>query len=224
MHDLRFPAALATALVIAALLPLTMQGISPIRTANAATTNIRLFGYATGWNATTNPNPTILVTQANPVTLSLSSGDSPQQHRFVLIVDNTTIANDQGCPDYQGDDLCSNYFNKTTTIPYSFTPRLLPGNYTYYCAIHYTVMIGRLKVQAVHDLAVASLTLSRNFAYNGITAAPIKVNATVANQGSLPETLTVSLSANSTSIDAKSIVIPGIEPIVNGTQLPSQNF
>ncbi len=59
----------------------------------------------------------------------------------------------------------------------------------------------------VHDVAVSSMAVSRYFAYVGIPSAlPIKVNVTVANQGSGSETtLTVSAKANSTVIGTQTV-------------------
>jgi hypothetical protein len=59
----------------------------------------------------------------------------------------------------------------------------------------------------IHDVAVSSMTVSRNFAYNNISANPIKVNVTASNPGTSTETFTVSAFANSTLVGTQSVTL-----------------
>jgi hypothetical protein len=90
----------------------------------------------TGWNGTTsNPNPTITVSQGDVLSIALSSGDGIT-HKFQLDVDN-----DGGeSSDCGTTDPCSQSFPPNTT--FMFTVMANPATYTYYCVFHTTVMHG----------------------------------------------------------------------------------
>lgn len=60
---------------------------------------------------------------------------------------------------------------------------------------------------ASHDVAVTGLTVSRNFAYEGVSSQPIKVNVTVANQGSSSETFTVTARASANTIGTQTVTL-----------------
>lgn len=113
-----------------------------IPSAHAANDSILLNGFATGWNASTNKNPTITVTQGDQVSLALKSQDLAQ-HQFLLDGDNDGVADQADCP---ATDPCSAVFSTTAGIIYRFVVNLAPGTYTYYCTIHTTTMIGSFVV------------------------------------------------------------------------------
>jgi plastocyanin len=111
-----------------------------LRASAASTPTIALFGSVTAWNSTTNPNPTITVTQGQDLTIQLTSSDNVL-HRFFIDVDKNGPT-----PDCPGMDVCSNAFTTTTTL--TFTVNFAPGTYTYYCSVHPTSMLGSFIVQA----------------------------------------------------------------------------
>ena len=121
----------------------TSRNILPsIPNAHAANDSILLNGFATGWNASTNKNPTITVQQGDQVTLSLKSADLAP-HQFLLDGDNDGVADQADCP---ATDPCSAMFSTASGIIYRFVVSLTPGTYTYYCTVHTTTMIGSFVV------------------------------------------------------------------------------
>ena len=117
--------------------------ISPIHIAAATTDTIVLAGAIAGWNSsTTNPNPTITVTQGDVVNLVLSSSDGAL-HRWFVDVDKNGAT-----PDCPGADVCSNAFSSPTPMTFTFTVNFAPGTYTYYCSVHPTTMLGQFVVKA----------------------------------------------------------------------------
>jgi hypothetical protein len=63
--------------------------------------------------------------------------------------------------------------------------------------------LGRCK----QDVATVQIVASRNFAYSEILARPIRVNVTVANQGSAAEMFTVTARSNSTLIGSETVTL-----------------
>lgn len=120
--------------------------------AHAANVSILLNGSTTGWNATTNKNPTITVAQFDQVRLSLKSADL-QTHQFLLDGDNDGAADISDCP---GIDPCSAMFSTSAGIIYTFIVNLPPGIYTYYCTFHPTSMFGSFVVTG----SVGAISLS----------------------------------------------------------------
>ncbi len=57
------------------------------------------------------------------------------------------------------------------------------------------------------DVAVVGVVASRTFAYRDVNSLPYKVNVTVANQGIVPETFTVSAKYNSTEIGNQTVTL-----------------
>ncbi len=156
-----------------------------------------------GWGLTsttvTQPGVTLTVATSDSVTLSLFSGDGAP-HRF--------------CVDYNNNGICdpaepesAQFTSSTTATTFSFTATATAGSYTYYCVIHGFSMSGPFIVKAP-DVAVALITTSRNSAYNGVTANPVKVNVTASNLGLQPATFFVSAKANTTLIGNQTVTIP----------------
>ena len=95
-----------------------------------------------GWNGTTSrPNPTIIVTQGDTVSLSLASGDL-MQHEFILDIDG----DDTDLSDCGTIDRCSHVFPPSAVFTFS-TAGILPGNYTYLCFYHPYAMVGTFEIQ-----------------------------------------------------------------------------
>ncbi len=117
-------------LLLIALTPAPKTMIPAIPNAHAASVTFTLFAYASGgWNATTNPNPTITVNQGDTVTIVLKPGDG-LTHEWFLDVDKNGPT-----PDCPGADICSQLFNTQSPPPVTFTAPAA-GTYTYYCSVH----------------------------------------------------------------------------------------
>lgn len=113
--------------VLTLLVPLVLLVTEP---AAAADISMDLFGTAAGgWSTSsgteTNPGPTVIVDQADHVTIQLTSEDIPNDHTFWIDYNANGVV-DSGEPN-------SPIF--TTTIAYVFDA-LVPGTFTYYCGIH----------------------------------------------------------------------------------------
>lgn len=136
--------AVLTVLIILSALTLSMPVLTaPIHETHAATTRtISLVGTFNAWNASTNPNPTITVTQGDTLTIKLTSTDTT--HLFFVDVDRNGVTPD--CP--PGPDPCSSQFTPTNPTTFTFTVSFAAGTYTYYCSIHPTMMLGSFIVQA----------------------------------------------------------------------------
>ncbi len=192
----------ATGLLSIAALPI----LQPAKAPSTSTINLygRVFPSPNGWGFTattvTDPGPTVVTTPGGTVSLNLFAGDSIL-HQF--------------CVDYDPDFACNTpsepqsatFSSSTNGKPFSFIATSIPGNYTYFCTIHTTAMVGTLVVRAPHDVAVSNLALSRNFSYNNVPANPLKVNVTAQNPGNNTETFAVSAKANSTLIGTQTITL-----------------
>src|SRR5262245_32868611 len=93
-----------------------------------------------GWNST-NPGPTITVTQGDSLTANLFSSDG-FPHTFIIDAASAGISANPNC----SVDKCSDRFTSQTT--FSFTADLQPGTYTYFCSIHLSAMRGNIIVQS----------------------------------------------------------------------------
>ncbi len=71
----------------------------------------------------------------------------------------------------------------------------------------FTVAITVTPPQPIHDVSVDGLAKTRDFAYNGVPANPVKVNVTAVNLGSTSETFTVTFKANLTIIGSQSVTL-----------------
>jgi plastocyanin len=184
-------------------LPCTNLGKNVVHTANATNVGLALIGDFSSWNNTlpSGPNPKITVTKNDVVSIKLTSVDIP--HQFVVDVNNNTLF-DCSPP---AADKCSNTFTPTAPTTYTFTVDFPPGNYTYYCSFHPTTMFGTFRVLPLHDVAVSGVTVSRNFAYSGVSSNPILVKVNTTNLGSVSETFTISGAANSTIIGSQPITL-----------------
>jgi len=154
-----------------------------------------------GWGFTsstiTNPGPDMVVSPGASVTLSLFSADGNPSifHRFCVDYETT--------PNFvceANEPISAQFSSSTTATMFTFIATSTPGTYTYWCTIHGSSMQGKFVVSPVHDVAVTSISTSRNFAYSGVTANPIQVNVTAANVGGQSESFWVAAKANSTLI------------------------
>jgi plastocyanin len=170
-------------------------------------TNYALFGaLASGWGSTSGtimtPGPTLVAAPGSVVTMNLTSGDG--------LTHNWGI-------DYNGNGLCDAATEPcapnfgTGVHPFTFTTTTIPGNYTYYCFIHFQPMIGTFVVRVPHQVGLSStpgITVSRPDAYNGVTNVnQVRVNVTAENLGANAETFTVNAYANTSTIGSKTIFL-----------------
>jgi plastocyanin len=153
-----------------------------------------------GWGFTsttvTSPGPRLAVDPGANVTMKLTSGDGAQHTWFVDY-------NGNGTPD-PGEPVSPAF---TAQITFSFIATTMPGNYTYWCSIHFGMMLGTFQVRTVHDAGASALHTSRNTAYSGVTANPVQVNVTAMNPGGFTETFAVYAKANSTLIGNMTITL-----------------
>ena len=172
----------------------------------AADSSFTLFGKAIGgWGFTSatirNPGPDLVVVAGTTVTLTLNSVDSAGiPHQFCVDFDVPPDFELTGCDTPREVSTRSAFFTSTSPVTYSFTADSTPGNYTYFCTVHTGAMQGKFVILPAHDVAVTALAVSRNFAYEGVTANPVQVNVTATNFGASAETFYVSAKANSTLI------------------------
>jgi len=204
----RYKAILVIALTLTTLAlaqPFTNRKGSLIPRVHAANINRSLVGNFNGWNLTqpSGVNPTITVTHGDIVSVRLTSVDVG--HQFVVDVNNNGLF-DCTAP---AADKCSNMFSTSNPTTYTFTIDFPAGTYTYYCSLHPITMLGTFQVLPLHDVAISGITVSRNFAYAGINANPVKINVTAANIGSGPgsETFNVTALANATQIGRQLITL-----------------
>jgi hypothetical protein len=179
-----------------------VPGLTQLPSVNAANFSIALNGRTSGWNVTTPPtNPLITVVRGDTVSIALKSLDVT--HRFGVDLDNDDLF------DCASPDRCSNSFTTTTPTTYPLVVDMALGDYTYYCSFHPPPfnMLGTLRVVQSRDIALSGLVVSRNFAYSGIIAQPIKVDVTASNQGSASDTFTVRAFANSMVIGSQSVTV-----------------
>jgi plastocyanin len=194
--------------------------------AGAVSHSITLVGNYNAWNLTTNPNPTITVTQGDTVTVSLSSVD--YTHQFEIKV------NKNGFPDCSPPNKCSSMFRPMMSTIYPFAVDFAPGNYTYYCTLHPGTMLGTLIVQGP-DFAlsanpasigllgtaakgVSTITVTPSYGFNGqvmlttssSTGLTAVLNPTSINGGSGTSQLTV----NSTAAGSYSVTVTGTSGIL----------
>ena len=151
MLSRRFSTVLFSSLLLVAVI-LGLPNLFSFPRVEAVNSSISLVGFVNAWNFTsTQPNPTITVTQGDSVTLQLSSGDAVL-HRWFVDVDKNGPS-----PDCPGADICSNAFSTSTVL--TFTVNFSPGTYTYYCSVHPTTMLGQF---IVNPSSVGGTTLPTN--------------------------------------------------------------
>lgn len=104
-----------------------------------------LYGSGTaGWGTSpatiTNPGPTLSAHQGDVITLELVSQDGVG-HTFFIDVDHNGATPDSSDPQSGGFG-----GSASTVTSWSYTVAAAPGNYTYYCGVHGTMMEGSFRV------------------------------------------------------------------------------
>lgn len=196
-------------LILASLTILPTVPIARVPDAQANPVQYTLWGHTFfGWGSTqaeiTVPGPTLEAGQGEMVDLTLFSADAPIGHTFGVDY------NGNGFLDVTEEE--TGFFNsKTAGFMASITANSThPGTYTYWCGIHLGNMKGTFIVNptaAIHDVAVTGVSASRSFAYAGVSSQPVKVDVTVANQGSTSETSTVTARAGASIIGTLPVTV-----------------
>jgi plastocyanin len=161
--------------------------------AHAATDSVYLQGNFQAWNfSQTVHNPMITVHAGDTVSILLQSRDS-MTHQFLLDADGDGGSITSNCPSV---DPCSNMFGGTglpSQITYSFQVNLAPANYTYYCAIHFTSMLGIFRVLPGFSIGASptSATVVAGGSVNStISLTSMGFTGTVGLTASIPPTAT----------------------------------
>ncbi len=207
------------ALLLTGLVLVTWKDVVPVE---ANPVSYTLWGRSSqGWGFTsgtiTTPGPLLTAMVGETVVMSLHGADNPP-HTFWIDYDGDG-ATDVGEP-------LSPIFSGSSGITYSFVTTSVGGTYTYLCSVHPNSMFGSFTVTAlqVHDVAVQGLVASRNFAYAGVPSNPIRLNVTAANLGSVVETFTVSLSANTTIVGTQTITLGPAAGFIVQFSWSAENF
>jgi plastocyanin len=127
--------------VIVALVAATLGMAGNTEKVKADTVNLTLYGSAGGgWgfasNTINSPGPTITVTQNDYVNLTLTSQDG-LPHKFFVDYNNNNVP-DAGEP-------TSQQFSGTIVFGFNASTN---GTFTYFCAIHPSIMYGTFTVNA----------------------------------------------------------------------------
>jgi hypothetical protein len=129
--------------------------VPKIPKAQAVTDTITLRGFAvSGWNGSTNPNPTITVHAFDTIKLSLGSADGAP-HQFLLDGNR----DGSGAADCPSPDPCSAVFPPSTIYTFS-AGSIAAGTYTYYCVVHPTSMLGMFVIAPDFSINANPSTLS----------------------------------------------------------------
>ncbi len=191
---------------------LLVLGFTPttLPSAHASSQAFNLTGSRTaGWNST-NPGPTIHLTQGYSVTANLHSGDG-YPHTFVIDTIGTGITSSPNC----GVDKCSNSF--TTTANFPFTVDLAPGTYTYFCSIHLGAMRGTVVVQSssntAPDFAASSNPSTLTIASGSTGSTTITITSLNGFSGTISLTATVSPSGPQVSLSSGTLTLSPNSPV-----------
>jgi plastocyanin len=159
--------------------------------AHATSRTVVLVGSFSGWNASTNNNPSIAVTQGDSITVQLTSTDTT--HQFYVDVNKNGIP-DCSNPPTSFPDKCSVFFAPSSSTSFTFTVDFPAGPYTYYCSVHPNTMLGTFTVQATPDFTITA---------NPIAIGPLNTRAagtstiTVAPTNGFSGTVTLAVSPSS---------------------------
>lgn len=190
---------------------LTLIGTMPVvrvPEAQANPVDYTLWGHTFfGWGFTqaeiTFPGPTLEAVAGETVQMTLFSADAPTGHTFGV--------------DYNGNGFLDGteeetgfFSSKTTGFMASITANSThPGTYTYWCGVHLGNMRGTFIIHpaVTHDVAVAGVSASRSFAYEGVSSPSVSVDVTVVNQGTVSETTTVTARAGVNLIGSTAVTV-----------------
>src|SRR6267143_5314265 len=202
----------ASASLILALAMLLLAPGAIFHDAHASTVTIHLVAYyVSGWNGTTNPNPTIPAQQGDSVTIVWSNGDTGIPHQFLLDIDKDGYSDSSDCSPTA--DPCTAGM-LTTGGSVTFTASKA-GSYTYYCTVHPFSMVGSFVVNPPPGFSMApnpsSLTMGQSSSRtstitlsseNGFTGT-VNLGASVSPMGPsaslMPTMVTVSPGSPATS-------------------------
>jgi plastocyanin len=164
----------ASASLLLALAILLLPPGTIFHDAHASTVTIHLVAYyASGWNGTTNPNPTITVQQGDSVTIVWSNGDTGIPHQFLLDVDKDGYSDSSDCSPTA--DPCTTGMS-TTGGSVTFTASKA-GSYTYYCAVHPFSMVGSFVVSPAPGFSMASNPSSLTIGQSSSTTSTITLSS-----------------------------------------------
>src|SRR5439155_653458 len=176
--------------------------------------------YASGWNGTTNPNPTIAVEQGDTLTFVWSNGDSGVYHQFLLDVDKDGTDVSDCSP---SADPCTGVTTTGGTVTFKAST---DGSFTYYCTVHPGSMKGMFIVQPPGfsmapnpssltilqgSSSASTISLSSEHGFTGTINLGASVSPTGPTASMMPTSVSVSPGspATSTVIVSTSASTPG---------------
>src|SRR5439155_933127 len=193
--------------------------------------------YASGWNGTTNPNPTIAVEQGDTVTIVWSNGDSGVYHQFLLDIDKDGTDMSDCSP---SADPCTGVTTTGGTVTFTAST---DGSFTYYCTVHPGSMKGMFIVQPPGfsmapnpssltilqgSSSASTISLSSEHGFTGTINLGASVSPTGPTASMMPTSVSVSPGspATSTVIVSTSASTPGgpYTVTVNGTSGSTANM
>jgi hypothetical protein len=157
MAKIGYLAVALSILLTLSIIPVPLLGpiVPRIPRAHAATDAITLRGFAnTGWNGSTNPNPTITVHAFDSIRLSVGTADN-LAHQFLLDGNN----DGSGTTDCPSPDPCSAVVPPSTTYPFSVS-NIAANTYTYYCTVHPLSMHGMFVILPDFSISANPSTLN----------------------------------------------------------------
>jgi len=198
----------ASASLILALAMLLLAPSAIFHDAHASTVTIHLVAYYTsGWNGTTNPNPTITVQQGDSVTIVWSNGDT-MYHQFLLDVDKDLTDVSDCSPTA---DPCTSVTTTGGTVTFTASTA---GSFTYYCTVHPGSMKGMFVVQppsfsmasnpssltiGQSSSTTSTITLSSENGFTGTVNLGASVSPTGPTATMMPTSVSVSPGSPATS-------------------------
>jgi len=203
---------LVLALLIGLIILLSVSFAPPLtffHKAKAASTNITLYAYLSGWSytQTSGGNPTITVVQGDTISFTLIEGDT-LMHRLLVDIDNSSITTD--CPN-PGPDECSGIITQYggSSIP-PFTITSAPGTYFYYCTYHSPAyMVGKFVVapSATPDFNMVSIPSSLIVNQDSSGSSMITVTGSNGFTGTVSLTASVSPGGATVSLSPQSVTL-----------------
>src|SRR5438876_21044 len=189
------------------------------QTAHASTVTIHLVAYyASGWNGTTNPNPTITVQQGDSVTIVWSNGDT-MYHQFLLDIDKDGYGDVSDCSPTA--DPCTGTTATGGTVTFTASTA---GSFTYYCTFHPGSM-KRMFIVQPPGFSMAPNPSSLTILQGSSSTSAITLSSEHGFTGTINLGASVSPTGPTASLMPMSVIVsPGYTATINGTSGSATNM